>query len=73
LTLTIDTAPKLWKYMLSTNSAASAVVARPSTAPVRHSTPISAFAASVPAAEIRIVRRPPSRSASGPLTRNDTP
>jgi hypothetical protein len=46
---------------------------RPNVSPVIAMYPMRTFAAPEPAAEIRIVARPPHRSVSGPLSRNDSP
>ena len=75
LTLTIDTAPKLWKYMFSANSSDRAP--RPT---ARRRSPVAIMmpdeqrsSISAPPAAIRIVMRPPQRSVSGPLMRNERP
>jgi len=81
LTLTMDTAPKLWKYMFSAYSAVSTRTkcwARnskpgPLWSKEREASPMRRLASIVPAPPSRIERRPPKRSVRGPLSTKEKP
>ena len=73
LTLTIATAPKLWKYMFAQNSVINTPYDGAAPSPATMYAPIAKLQAAAPAAATRIANRPPSRSVIGPLSRNARP
>ncbi len=74
-TVTIETAPKLWKYMLRAKRTVKVEMigmSQPSRVLPYRTSPIAKFTMSAPMTPINMVRRPPTLSVSGPFTRNDS-
>ncbi len=75
-TVTIATAPKDWKYMLSAKRAMKAQTietSQPQWTRPRRTTPMRTFAISAPRTPMSIPFRPPTRSMNGPFRRNEVP